>query len=201
MALPVVMKNNNCLLVLILFLGIIIFASFALAQNGEALIESRKRAVELVQTPFPPELQCYVDIGSEIHTSVELFPENSSEEVYLLNQGGFFYYKIENDKAIPTWMASWPVDSPEGQKLEVKNTFLNWIPTIIPVDPLTFGAQCGTLPSYDGKLEAFVTVGISEVYKGIVGTDGNLECEISNLGPDPSMGEDFYDTANCDEKQ
>lgn len=176
------------------------------AQTDEdALIESRKKAVELLyyrDSLITPELSCFISASEMDYTTAYFFPENRFDEVYIYDTTGFYYFKIEDEKAVLLWTASWPVNSPEGQVSTVNNTFINWLKQSYENITFTFANQCGSLPSYDRSLEMFATFSLSEAYKGVISPAGELTCRttVSNdLEPGlVQMSQYLYGVARCE---
>jgi hypothetical protein len=193
------------------------FFTFSTAQsNDEELIEARKRAVELVgNTPVPPEFLACIASG-DIHSRDIFFPEGKANEVYTFDNGlGYAYFKIENDKAVFAWTGDYPVAPTEGKKVNDTNTYANfWLSNslmnygqsdfVFEEPSMVFHTECGSLPTYEGKLEVFGTISLREAYKGVVKPNGDFECRITlseTLEPGPMLGQYEYGVANCDEKQ
>jgi hypothetical protein len=181
--------------------------SWTNAQTDETvLIEDRRKAVELLyyrDSIITPELSCFVSAAEMDYTTAYFFPENRSDEVYIYDSTGFYYFKIENEKAIPLWTASWPVNSPEGQQPTANNTFVNWLKQSYEGTTFTFANQCGSSSSYDGSLEMFATFSLSEAYKGVISPTGELTCRttVSNdLEPGlVQMSQYLYGVARCED--
>jgi hypothetical protein len=203
MALPVVMKNNNGLIILALILGIIVLASSAFAQNGMDLVAARKRASELINASIesPPE-PCVAADSGEGRGSELYFPEGRADEVYVWDYNGYSYFKIENDKAIIKWRG-FALD-PEGQVVNQNNSFAKIMSKSYFFDgkPVSVNSQCGELPDFNGRLEVF-GVGTTTAYNGIYGADGELVCE-NILSDKIRHGETpidqyFYGVARCED--
>jgi hypothetical protein len=194
-------------LVLLSIVCLAIFIPFATAQSNEELIAARKKAVDLVlyrDSLLPPELSC-LGIPSETnYLNVYLFPENRADEIYIDDPNGFYYFKIEGDKAIPLWVTGRPVELNERQQVNQENTFINYIQHDYNNEMWALPAECGELPDYVGKLEVFGIFSLSRAYKGVVASEGSIECQIDVEVKQPGVDRQdnyLYGVANCDEKQ
>jgi hypothetical protein len=206
--LPTAMKNSSFYdkgFCFILIICSAVFSVFVTAQNDMELVAARKRASELVSSASPdiPE-PCVVADSGEGRGKELSFPEGRADEVYVWDNSGYAYFKIENDKAIIKWRG-FALDL-EGQPANQNNSFIKIESHFSNGKPVSFNSQCGELPDFNGRLE-FFGVGITTAYNGVYSSEGELLCrnilseDVDPMDPNKPEEQYYYGVARCDEKQ